>query len=138
MTLNLPDVMKYLRHLNSDDAGFPRGSVLVTGSNKDALKLRCNVFLMCVCDIECNWVNSKSNVGSALLEACAMRPHVPDFQMNQGFSTVLMPPAKCVGLFQILNITSNKPGRVSGVTVAESAFSGLEKPSLLILNRRLQ
>lgn len=54
--------------------------------------------------------------------------HVHDFQMNQGFSTVLMPLAKCIGLFQTLNIASNEPGCVSGVTSrSRISFSGLRK-----------
>ena len=56
--------------------------------------------------------------------------HVPDFQMNQGFSTVLMPLAKCTGLFQTLNITSNKPGRVSGVSCEITFFFWLAKISI--------
>lgn len=48
--------------------------------------------------------------------------------MNQGFSTVLMPLAKSIRLFQTLNITSNEPGCVSGVTSrSRISFSGLGK-----------
>lgn len=39
------------QHFNYDDAGFPGGSILVTGFNKGALKLGCNAVLMCVCMI---------------------------------------------------------------------------------------
>lgn len=56
--------------------------------------------------------------------------HVPDFQMNQGFSTVLMLLAKCIGLFQTLNIASNEPACISGVTSRNRiSFSGLQESS---------
>lgn len=56
--------------------------------------------------------------------------HVPDFQMNQGFSSVLMLLAKCTGLFQTLNIASNEPACISGVTSrSRISFSGLQESS---------
>lgn len=59
--------------------------------------------------------------------------HVPDFQMNQGFSNVLMPLAKCIGLFQTLNIASNEPSCAS--VEAESAFQACR--SLQLIGKRL-
>lgn len=74
--MRLHGVMKCFTTLTVMTRDSLEAAFFVTGFNKGALKLRCNAVLMCVCvyDIECNWVNSKCNVRSVLLEAYAMRP----------------------------------------------------------------
>lgn len=61
-------------HFHCDEVGLRKKQILETGWNIGALKLRRNAVLVCVCDIECNWVNSNSNVRSVLLQAYATRP----------------------------------------------------------------
>lgn len=84
-------------------------------------------FLVCVCVVGCNWVNSRTNASSELLQAYVKRPTCLSSKWIKAFP-VLMPLAKSIGFFQTLNITSNEPGRVSGVTSrSRISFSGSGK-----------
>lgn len=57
---------------------------------------------------------------------CAPRARLPN--ESRPFRPALMPLAKCTGLFHTLNITSNEPGCVSGVTSrSRISFSGTTK-----------